>query len=209
MLSLGLGSACDVCLESFGPDAKGPCSIQCGHVFCVDCLNHLERPQCPLCRDPFEPHSVVRLHIDVEQRSSPKAPPPRPTAAEQEARRLQDAIANVANTGSSEPNLRSLIGEGRKFLSNQPRNLFPELRMAHRMIAYLCEVKANLVAQTQACNALQAQVSQLGAEKGELEKRIQDLKGARKYERQTALTVERNLRDHCSRAHEAYETVVE
>lgn len=77
------------------------------------------------------------------------------------------------------------------------------------MIAYLCEVKASLLAQTQTCNALQNQVNTLGAEKAELEKRIQELKETRKYERQTALAVEKSLRDHCWRAHEAYETVVE
>ncbi len=77
------------------------------------------------------------------------------------------------------------------------------------MIAYLCEVKASLLSQTQASAALQGQVDRLEAEKGELEKRIQELKETRRYERQTALAVEKSLRDHCSRAHEAYETVVE
>lgn len=77
------------------------------------------------------------------------------------------------------------------------------------MIAYLCEAKASLLSQTQASAALQGQVDRLEAGKGELEKRIQDLKETRWYGRQTALAAEKSLRDRCSRAHKAYETVVE
>ena len=36
MLCLGPGSVCDVCLEPFGSDLKAPCSIDCGHVFCLE-----------------------------------------------------------------------------------------------------------------------------------------------------------------------------
>jgi hypothetical protein len=41
----------------------------------------------------------------------------------QEARRLQAAIASVANEGTTEPRLRQLIAEGTAFLTTQPREL--------------------------------------------------------------------------------------
>lgn len=155
MLSLGSGSVCDVCLEPFGRNQKAPCSIQCGHVFCVECvhslidhgtaahsillsyscLNHIARPTCPLCRVHFEARSVIKLHIDVDSaRSSPSsASQAIPTgAAEQEARRLQEAIASVANEGTTEPRLRQLIAECKTFLSSQPRHLVRYLRLLLR-----------------------------------------------------------------------------
>ncbi|KAJ7258170.1 hypothetical protein C8J57DRAFT_1472345 [Mycena rebaudengoi] len=58
--SISPGSACDVCLEQFGADHKAPCSIPCGHVFCVDCLDHLARPTCPLCRTSFELRDITK-----------------------------------------------------------------------------------------------------------------------------------------------------
>ncbi|KAJ6464812.1 hypothetical protein DFH09DRAFT_957634 [Mycena vulgaris] len=48
MLSLGPGSACDVCLEPFGAELKAPSSIPCGHVFCVECDDLRSLPHSPL-----------------------------------------------------------------------------------------------------------------------------------------------------------------
>lgn len=92
------------------------------------CLNHISRPRCPLCRTQFEHGSFLKLHVDVDNvRSSlgttSQPPPPSPTVTEQEARRLQEAIASVANKGSTEPSLRHLIAECKTFLAEQPRHL--------------------------------------------------------------------------------------
>lgn len=81
---------------------------------------------CPLCRKHFDQRTVVKLHIDFDNvRGLQGGSPVRascPTAAESEARRLQEAIANVANTGTTEAELRKLIGEATIFLSTQPRD---------------------------------------------------------------------------------------
>ncbi|KAF8882123.1 hypothetical protein BD779DRAFT_1675106 [Infundibulicybe gibba] len=212
MLSLGAGSACDVCLEPFGHESKAPCSIQCGHVFCVDCLNHITRPTCPLCRTTFDQRTVTKLHVDVDNARSSPSPSIKatcPTAAEQEARRLQEAIASIANEGTTEPRLRQLIAECRTFLSSQPRNLFSDLRVSHRMIAYLCEVKSTLKSQNQAVDSLKEKILQLDTEKAELKQRVDDMIIINRDERETALAVEMSLREHCSRAHAAYGTMVE
>ncbi|KXN89176.1 hypothetical protein AN958_06103 [Leucoagaricus sp. SymC.cos] len=212
MIALTSTSYCDICLEYFGQDpAKSPCSLLCGHVFCLVCLPNVSGHICPLCRTPYQPSDVVKLHLDVDgtSRGSPSSPPLSATQAEQEAKRFHSLFAEVANNGSSEGKLRSIIDDCRKFLVSQPRSLFSELRITHRMFAYLCEVKANLLSSQQKGDELNVQVGQLRAEKEELERRIQEVKDVRREERKRAHDVERTLRDHCSRAHEAYETVVD
>lgn len=78
-----------------------------------------------MCRTTYESLSIVRLHVDLDnsQRGSPTGLPSSATQAEQEARRLQDAIAAIASQGSSEQQLRTLIEECRTFLNAQPRSM--------------------------------------------------------------------------------------
>jgi len=93
----------------------------------LSCLNHITRLLCPLCRNGFDASGFIKIHIDVDNvRSSPRAIKAGPTSsspAEDEARRLQEAIASVANAGTTEARLRQLIEEGRTFLASQPRTL--------------------------------------------------------------------------------------
>ncbi|KAJ4474281.1 hypothetical protein J3R30DRAFT_653547 [Lentinula aciculospora] len=183
MFSLGPGSVCDVCLESFGADLKAPCSISCGHVFCADCLHHITRQTCPLCRVAFDPRSIVRLHVDLDSVKTASAGSGNASdcsSAEQEARSLHERIAAVANAGTTEANLRSLISECKSFLSSQPRNLFQDLRVSLRMIAYLCEVKSTLRSQNQAVDSFREQLEGSRAEYDELQVRLLELDGARK-----------------------------
>ena len=79
----------------------------------------MSRPSCPLCRLQFDQRTIVKLHVDLDGSTAPDSP----AAAKQEARRLQEAIANVANEGTTEPRLRQLIAEGTTFLATQPREL--------------------------------------------------------------------------------------
>jgi hypothetical protein len=75
-------------------------------------------------------------------------------------------------------------------------------------MGYLCEVKLNLQSQTQNNHNLEAQINQLRPEKEDLERRIREVKMIRKSEKKAAHATETALREHCSRAHKAYETVV-
>ncbi|KAJ3720523.1 hypothetical protein F5878DRAFT_531436 [Lentinula raphanica] len=181
MFSLGPGSICDVCLEPFGADLKAPSSISCGHVFCADCLNHITRQTCPLCRVPFNPRSIVRLHVDLDSvKSLPAGPGGESMLVEQEASALHDRIAAVANAGSTEANLRALISDCRAFLSNQPRTQFQDLRFSVRMITFLCDVKSKLRSKDQDYLALEEKLEKGRAEYDELQVRLLELDGARK-----------------------------
>ncbi|KAK0443117.1 uncharacterized protein EV420DRAFT_1278094 [Desarmillaria tabescens] len=205
MLCLGSGSTCDVCLEPFGNDTKAPCSIECGHVFCLNCLNQITRLKCPLCRSRFEPQGFVKLHIDVDDvRSSSHSPerPPSASPAELEARRLQEAIANIANEGSTEASLRQLIQDCKSFLAGQPRNLFTELRFIHRVVSYLCDVKSDLV-------KTKRELAHLTTEKARSDQMVADLEADMKRDRRNAQALEDNLRDYCSKAQGAYFGVAE
>ncbi|KAF7760164.1 hypothetical protein Agabi119p4_10840 [Agaricus bisporus var. burnettii] len=150
-----------------------PCSIQCGHIFCYECLNRIEpassdpSPVCPLCRQPYDKHYIIKLHLDTDN--------PRPSSAnqaEQEAKRLQGKMTNLINNGASEPAIRGLLDECQKFIHSQPRNLFSDLRLSHRVMAYLVDVRSDLFSQKQVCSDLNNQVEQLGKEKAELERLI-------------------------------------
>lgn len=101
-----------------------------GHVprilitFFHSCLNSLTRSKCPLCRQRFDPRSLVKLHIDSDEAHSPShAPEPAvETSDVLEARGFQERIAAAANEGTTEQGVRQLIDECRAFLSQQPRN---------------------------------------------------------------------------------------
>ncbi|KAF8273541.1 hypothetical protein EI94DRAFT_1442328, partial [Lactarius quietus] len=67
MLQVHPDSTCDVCLDQyvFSNPAKTPHAIACGHIFCLECLAHLNHPtNCPLCRKAFGIDRVKKLHVD-------------------------------------------------------------------------------------------------------------------------------------------------
>ncbi|KAF8960710.1 hypothetical protein BDZ97DRAFT_1290672 [Flammula alnicola] len=207
MLSLGPGSSCDVCFEKFGQDSKAPWSIECGHVFCAECIKNIAR-LCPMCRNPFEQGSCIKLHVDLDLLSA--EPPEGCTPADmREAQRIQHAIASIPETGATEPSLRQLIQEGNKFLQGQPRNSHKDLRNAHRIIAYLYEVKMLYRTQAQAIEKMKEQINQLNQEKADLRKQLEQLGETREYERETAAAVENTLREHCAQAKQAQKATAE
>ncbi|KAJ7581755.1 hypothetical protein C8J56DRAFT_1006019 [Mycena floridula] len=204
MLCLGSGSVCDVCLEPFGVDQKAPCSIICGHVFCAGCLNHITRPACPLCRIPFNLGSHVKLHVDVDSKSPAnqqhhtKAEP----NVEAEARRLQDAIATVANQGSSEAGLCRLIAECRAFLTSNRQ--FTDLLVSYRMVSYIYEIKSSLREKERLMEIQQANIELLQAEMQEVEDKLCKSEADKQNAREAALAIEMSLRGHCERTQTSY-----
>lgn len=88
---------------------------------CSRCLNNINRGSCPLCRTHFDQRAIVKLHVDLDGSSSDSLSSG--ASARQEARRLQMAIASIANEGTTEPRLRQLIAEATAFLATQPREL--------------------------------------------------------------------------------------
>jgi hypothetical protein len=198
------------------------------HLLVLRCLHQMIQPSCPLCRTHFDPRAVTKLHVDMDTVVATCL-----TSAQQEARRLQEAIANVANEGTTEARLRQLIADATAFLATQPRDKvrllqgssttllitlsqFSDLRVTHRMIAYLCEVKSRQRIQRGELDEHKQQILLLNQEKEDLARQKEELlrsievaASARKDERETALAVELSLRDHCARAHQAYQMMVE
>ena len=43
---------CVICFNSLKELTN--CVLSCGHVFCYDCIRHLEASTCPMCRKPFD-----------------------------------------------------------------------------------------------------------------------------------------------------------
>ncbi|KAF4607296.1 hypothetical protein EYR38_001357 [Pleurotus pulmonarius] len=96
-------------------------------------------------------------------------------SADLEARRLQEAIADIGNRGASEQHLRSVIDECRTFLSSQPRSSFQDLRVSHRMLAYMCEVRSKLKIEKKVVEDLHKEIADKEAEKKEVEQKYEDL----------------------------------
>ncbi|KAJ3573494.1 hypothetical protein NP233_g2394 [Leucocoprinus birnbaumii] len=210
MIALAPSSTCDICLEGYGQDPeKVPCALNCGHIFCSICLPNVPGLLCPLCRTKYDYYVRLRLDVDGSSRGSPTTPPLGATQADQEAQKLLGRFDKAIDQGCSEPELAELLDEARTFLQNQPRTMFSELRTIKRLMGYLHKVKANLRAQTQTNGVVQSQIDQLRAEKEDLERRLKELKSTRKMEKKAAHSAEKALRDHCSRAHAAYEAVVD
>ena len=202
------------------------------NTFLIDSCISQVKTLCPLCRLPFDKHSCITLRVDLDAVADEQS---RATSADTyEALRLQQAIANVADEGTTEPRLRQLIQECKTFLNGKPRHMVcdhiflasaviteriwqhKELRVAHRMIAYLCEVRStlrntthNLEVQTEELKQQTEEIQQLAAQKEALQKQLTELEDSQKYERERSQAVEMNLRQHCEGVQMAYQSLVE
>ncbi|KAJ7779252.1 hypothetical protein B0H16DRAFT_1300295 [Mycena metata] len=207
MLSLGPGSACDVCLEPFGTDLKAPCSIPCGHVFCVSCLHNVARPTCPLCRTSFSSWDITKLHIDLESIAAALSVEqmPVPSNTQEHARQLQNRITQVAQSGATELQTTQLTEECKVFLAPLPKTMYTDLRTAYKMLHYMCNVKhlyieqgrtlnqhlRNITTLTQEVDRLKAGFEALKIEKRRLEEAWQNVSAERD-----------NVASECEKLHE-------
>ncbi|TRM58974.1 hypothetical protein BD626DRAFT_539610 [Schizophyllum amplum] len=201
MLAIAATSVCDVCLEPFNTERRALCSIPCGHAFCFDCLSRV-KPECPLCRAPFDWSGILRLHIDLETpinspQSSAGAPDSPSSAAsaspDKQARHLQEAIVHVANTGASEERYRQLIAECRAFLKPLPKNSYQELRVSMRMMSYVYDIKREHHLEKQRADELGADRDRLYKEVSRLTKKIADLEAVNKEEKDQAIAAQGTL----------------
>ncbi|KAJ7621323.1 hypothetical protein FB45DRAFT_753957 [Roridomyces roridus] len=210
MLCLGPGSACDLCLEPFDTELRAPCSISCGHVFCANCLQHIARPTCPLCRTPFQARHTVKLHVDLDNirvlASSDGVPPP--ANSDERARQLHQRITSVATEGATEAQTTQLTEECKAFLSTVPKTMYSELRSAYKMLYYICHVKRNFVEQGRTVNELVRNASTVSQDMDRLKASIEVLKlEKRNWEQawQSVSAEKDDLSSECQRLHEQLE----
>ena len=77
------------------------------------------------------------------------------------------------------------------------------------MVAYMCELKSDLRKQRSSGDALNDQIKALAAEKEDLLSQLQQTEQDRLYERDTALAVEKSLREHNAVAVRNYHVLIE
>ncbi|KAJ4498818.1 hypothetical protein C8R41DRAFT_102452 [Lentinula lateritia] len=71
MLVVDVSSSCDICLEPFEWDftQRSPHIIDCGHVFCAECLHQVFPTKCPLCRKLYLPSEIRKLHVECRSQA--------------------------------------------------------------------------------------------------------------------------------------------
>ncbi|KAF8511437.1 hypothetical protein JB92DRAFT_2934434 [Gautieria morchelliformis] len=132
MLTLDPSSHCDVCCETF---SSLPECIDCGHVFCSNCVESIcektwsprQAPACPFCREPFTKDSVRKVRVELK---TPRSPPkelerddyenegsnfPSPS----EAKRLEAKVARAAASKCSLEEVFELHKEIQQWLASE------------------------------------------------------------------------------------------
>ncbi|KAG5653206.1 hypothetical protein H0H81_001757 [Sphagnurus paluster] len=145
---------------------------------------------------------MVRLHVDHSPGDPNAHIPARVSDADSMASRYQKRIAEVANGGSSERESRELIAELTSFCSTVRHDEYPDLKASFRLFKYLFEVRFRARSQS---GDYEQTINKLKEEKAELEQKVEAALSAHKDDRESALVIEMSLREHCARAHKAYE----
>ncbi|EPT04854.1 hypothetical protein FOMPIDRAFT_1112651 [Fomitopsis schrenkii] len=134
MLVLDSSSTCDVCLEPYS-ETKVPHVINCGHAFCLRCLQLLTRQICPLCRRDFEPVHVRRLHTDKGDGRANTPPPSfddeldEPSA---HARHLQGKISSIVLEGATALDVKNTLEDVTEWLKGHPPKQVRREALCHR-----------------------------------------------------------------------------
>lgn len=87
-------------------------------------MQSLNRNSCPLCRTPFQPVDVRKLHIDKNARHVASRPPS-PSASDEQssyARDFQRRITRIVREGAKTTEVRALLEEVREWLATQSPN---------------------------------------------------------------------------------------
>ncbi|KAI0685364.1 hypothetical protein BC835DRAFT_526699 [Cytidiella melzeri] len=214
MIVLHPNSACDVCLEGYGA-SNSPYSIACGHIFCLRCLRSLTKQSCPLCRTGFHGHDVRKLHVDDSGRStSPSDPSSQPSSPSRDesltqlqdeslatARDFQARITRIVTDGaSSNTKVRDILDDMRDWLDTQDPEKHADLRASWVMLFKYANVKYKFKDSKDTIASLQQDMEDLKekmrAERESAEARYHELSQKRVSEMETAMAVERSLRDH-------------
>lgn len=180
--------------------------------------------KCPLCRERFSPRDIRKLHVDRDPSTRTIEPPSEPVAVapeiDNESQRLLDDIARIVKEGGKVNEIRRVIDECRAYYKSQPGNhvrlvcRFSSLNVRSHMsflqytpVRVSCLLLHNLL-EAQRKLVLQAeQLREITAARNEIRDRLtleleaaqlkhDDLERTSRDEKETALTIEKSLRDH-------------
>lgn len=205
MIVLHPNSVCDVCLEGYG-GTNVPHAITCGHIFCLRCLRSLTRQNCPLCRSPFQPEDVRKLHIDECSRPSTPVDRSIPGTPESDynefptpARDFQNRITRIVLDGAKATEVRDFIDEVRRWLTTQPSDEHPDLRSAYLLLFKYTDLQYKVKEEKAAAADFRELAEQLKetlqSEREAADLKYQKLAQKRVEEMERAMTEERVLRD--------------
>ncbi|KAI0317707.1 hypothetical protein OF83DRAFT_111295 [Amylostereum chailletii] len=129
MLFVHPTSTCDICKQAYSWDAPDddapeetrwltrPHALECGHIFCLICLNRRSPPLCTLCDGSNPPQRFKRLHVNP--------PPPEPQDIV-EGHRLLERLALFSDEGVARDQHDAIVDEANAFLDQ-----YPECRLRH------------------------------------------------------------------------------
>ncbi|KAG6371310.1 hypothetical protein JVT61DRAFT_9781 [Boletus reticuloceps] len=205
MLVLGPNSTCDVCLECYTTGVNVPHAISCGHVFCQKCLDHLMQQKCPLCRERFSPRDIRKLHVDRDPSTiaavdSPSEPVVIAPQIDNESQRLLDDITRIVKEGGKVNEIRRVIDECRAYYKSQPGNQYTSVRVSCLLLHNLLEAQRKLVMQAEQIRETTATRDEirdrLTSELEAVQLKYEDLERTSRDEKDTALAIEKSLREH-------------
>ncbi|TDL20306.1 hypothetical protein BD410DRAFT_377237 [Rickenella mellea] len=230
MLVINANSTCDVCLETYS--ANGPTiphAITCGHTFCLRCLQSLEHRRCPLCREPFQPFDVRKLHFDASA-----APSSRPVSASnpslhsthgadmgstsEHALLLQQRITEIVRessvpSGVSQHNVQDLLEDVHRFLSSEPADRHADLRAAFLLLYRFTETLSKCLQLERSITDIRAQKAQYEQTTLEVEKKCQELQKKNQDEKSNWRAIETCLREQMDKIdsdwHKKYTSVLD
>ncbi|KAG0695369.1 hypothetical protein DFH29DRAFT_1083379 [Suillus ampliporus] len=126
MLFVHPGSYCDICFDPYTVDssepANSPHAIECGHIFCLWCLQSLSPPSaCPLCRKLFKPNHIKKLHLT----NPPEFVTPAQDAINSHPNLLLQRIALVSGKHVLEADVAEVVTEVEEWLEADPNPNMP------------------------------------------------------------------------------------
>jgi len=223
MLIINPTSTCDVCLEGYSSDNRQPHAIPCGHVFCKTCLEALLHTACPLCRSRFHPADIRRLHIDSTSSPGPnhaedETPTVLPPGSTAEVRVLLDTAKTYLRNGAPATQFRELAHKCSSWMRHNPPEKHGDMYLLTKLLLNTAEwyaklheaqaqvrrsdrelesIRAHMFTELQEADRKYQELFQLHQnERAVADSKLEELLRLQRDERETALAVEKSLRDH-------------
>ncbi|KAF9235480.1 hypothetical protein BU15DRAFT_64835 [Melanogaster broomeanus] len=151
----------------------------------------------------FGPSDIRKLHVECDpsaraiESTPPAASPPQ---LDDESQRLLDDIARIIKQGAKLDEIRRVIDECRTFYKSQPGNQYTPVRVGCLLLHNLAEAHRKLHSQTDQLREVAAARDEvrerLTSELEAMQFKYQELQRTSRDEKETALAIERSLREH-------------